>query len=128
MDQTKSSNTREKDFIAYWNFLKEEVFLPEASPIAFGACKQALTLDYIAKLASNQRKLSLKVKEKALLRCALYEFYYMNTPRWVVGQEWGHIAKKVCYPSFTGFLNALLRNLPESLPPFPNLSIKYSYP
>lgn len=52
----------------------------------------------------------------------------MQTPRWVVGQEWGHLAKKYAHSAFAAFLNALIRQLPESLPPFPSLGIQYSYP
>lgn len=124
----KEINSRERDFLSYWKYLKEGTFLPEASPIAFGACKQARTLDYIAQLASSKRKLSLKPKEKALLRTALYQLYYMKTPRFVVGQEMGHLAKKYSHPSFASFLNALIRQLPEELPPFPSLAIRTSYP
>jgi 16S rRNA (cytosine967-C5)-methyltransferase len=120
--------TREKDFLAYWQYLREGTFLPEASPIAYGACKQARTLDYIAEKAATKKRLHLKTKEKALLRTALYQFYFMRAPRWAVGQEMGNLAKKYCHPFFANFLNALMRQLPDELPRFPNLAIRYSYP
>lgn len=89
----------------------------------------ARTLDEVARLSSKSGKLSMKTKEKALMRIALFELYFMdNSPRYAIGQEMGDLAKKYCHPTFAKFLNALLRNLPDSLPEFKTLGLKYSYP
>lgn len=119
---------REKALADYAAFLKEGTFLPEASYLAFGTCKQALTLDAIALSALSQKKLPHKAIEKALLRLALYELYYMNAPSYAVGQEWVKIAKMKTHTAFAGFLNALIRNLPETRPHFDDISTEYSYP
>lgn len=79
--------------------------------------------------ASSSGKLPSKAKEKALLRCTLYQIYYMHSaPRYAIGQEMGNLAKKYCHSTFASFLNALIRKLPEELPEFPSLGLKYSYP
>lgn len=138
MGDSRSSNSRESStpltsreasYLNYLDFLKEGHFLREASSISYGACKQARSLDYIAAKYSKTGKLSLKLKEKALLRCALYEYYYMkDSPKYAVGDEMVKLAKKYCHPTFGRFLNSLLRNLPEALPEFPSLAIRTSYP
>lgn len=133
MDQTPHDHTgkssRELAYLHYAHYLKDGTFLPEASAISFGACKMARLLDEVARLATPSKKLNLKTKEKALLRCALFEFYFMdNSPRYAVGQEMVELAKKYCHSAFSNFLNALLRNLPEKLPEFSSFGITYSYP
>ncbi len=106
-----------------------------AYEIASGAARMALSLDYIATQLSDNKKLSLKVKEKALLRAALYQYYFMTkVPLYAIVNETVELAKKYCHRSFVGYLNALLRRLenttlqlPEDLS-VPSLSIRYSYP
>ncbi|MCB1113403.1 MAG: methyltransferase domain-containing protein [Chlamydiia bacterium] len=119
---------RERALLQYALYLKEGAFLSEASALTFGAAKQAITLDAIAKLALSQGKLPKKAKEKALLRLALYELYFMSAPRYAVGEEWVKLAKKHTFGGFDKFLNALIRNLPEEKPYFDDLSLDYSYP
>lgn len=128
MDSRGALNSRETALVHYVRYLQEGTFLPEASPLAFGTCKQALTLDAIALSVSIGGKIPSKAKEKALLRCALYELYYMNAPRYAVGQEWVELAKKYAHTSFARYLNALIRRLPEERPLFDSLSLEYSYP
>lgn len=121
-------DSRTRALINYTEYLKEGTFLPEASYLAFGAAKQALTLDAILKTALSKGKLPSKAIEKALLRLAIYELYYMDAPRYAVGQEWVNLAKKHTHAGFAKFLNALIRNLPEERPRFEDLSLEYSYP
>jgi 16S rRNA (cytosine967-C5)-methyltransferase len=109
-----------------------------AQEIAFGSARLALSLDYLAAQLSSQGKLSLKLKEKALLRTALYQYLFMSkVPIYAIVNETIEVAKKHCHSTFVNFLNALLRKLADSnlssasLPQGTSpeeLSIRYSYP
>lgn len=106
-----------------------------AQKIAAGSSQMALTLDYLAERMADKKKLSLKMKEKALLRLALYQFYFLDRiPLYAITNESIKLAKKYCHRTFVGYLNATLRklteypvNLPEGNTP-KELSIQYSYP
>jgi 16S rRNA (cytosine967-C5)-methyltransferase len=94
-----------------------------------------LALDYIAKKIANRSSLSLKVKERALLRTALYQAVFRkDIPLYAIGQEAGALSKKYCHTVFSGFLNAVIRKLGDGVPSLPEgksadaLSIHYSYP
>lgn len=146
-------NPREAAYLALLFSLKEEGFITQSlekwqkghnpSPrdfalayeIAAGACRMSLALDDVAANLSDKKRLSLKLKEKALLRTALYQYCFMSrVPPYAIANETIEIAKKYCHATFVGFLNALLRKLPLNLPSLPiskdvhSLSVKYSYP
>lgn len=99
-----------------------------AQEIAYGTTRMALALDYIA--ASLTEKLKLGLKERVLLRTAIYQNYYMDrVPLYAITNETQVIAKKYFHSSFVKFLNAILRKLADTQPELPNdWSIRYSYP
>lgn len=146
-------NPREAAYLALLASLKQERFIAEslalwqeeASPtrqerqqayeIASGACRMALTLDYLALQATSNHKLDLKVKERALLRSALYQLKMMHgAPSYAVVNESVQLAKQHGHPAFAKFLNALLRKLLTFEPTLPegndstSLSKRLSYP
>lgn len=106
-----------------------------AYEVASGSARMALALDYLAKELSIKKQLSLKVKERVLLRTALYQYYYLEKiPLYALVNDTIELAKKYCHKTFVSFLNALLRRLEHHTPQLPtgistsNLSIHYSYP
>lgn len=106
-----------------------------AQEIAFGTARSALTLDYLAANLVKPQNLSLKLKERALVRTAIYQYYFMSkVPLYAIVNETIEIAKKYCHRSFVGFLNALLRKLSQTNLTLPKgdsveeLSIRFSYP
>lgn len=106
-----------------------------AEEIAYGSIRMALTLDHAASQLSINKKLSLKPKERALLRTALYQHLFMDkVPLYAIVDESTKIAKKHSHPTFVRFLHAILRQLSEKTPTIPQgdsieaLSIRYSYP
>lgn len=106
-----------------------------AYEIASGSARMALALDYLAKELSIKKQLSLKVKERVLLRTALYQYYYLEKiPLYALVNDTVELAKKYCHKTFVSFLNALLRRLEDHAPKLPtgnstsDLSIFYSYP
>lgn len=146
-------SAREAAFFALYASLKEESFIsdwldlwqgrdqPEpkdfrlAREIAFGACRMALTLDAIAKGLTPQGRLDLKVKERALLRTALYQATMLDRiPLHAIVMETVAIAKKHGMKQKAAFFNALLRRLANETPPLPEgdslaaISTRYSYP
>lgn len=105
-----------------------------AQQLALGTMQMSLALDYLAEQLAK-RKLSLKQKERLLLRLSLYQYYFLErVPIYAIVDEMMEVAKKYCHISFAKFLNAILRKLPETVLSLPegdtvdNLSIKYSYP
>lgn len=151
--QLTTSNPREAAYYALLAYQREELFVQQflnqwiqaASPkpqdsrlareIAYGTVRMQLALDHIAASLTPREKLSLKSREKILVRMAIYQFSFMEKiPIYAITNETLEIAKKNCHPSFVKFLNAILRRLPEqeiSLPQgrtIPELSIRYSYP
>lgn len=138
-------NPREIAYLALLSSLREESYLQDtlnrwiaehkpsgkdaalAREIAYGAAKRALTLDSIAD-SLNQGKLSLKRKERALLRTALYQHYFMDrVPDYAIVNESIELAKKHCSTHFAKFLNALLRKMKGVELPKEE-SLYYSYP
>jgi len=106
-----------------------------AQEIAYGAIRMASSLDYMAEQATAHRRLRLNVREKALLRTAVYQLAYMDrTASYAVVNESVKLAKGMPNPRFPSFLNALLRNLSDKLPDLPSgedsasLALHYSYP
>lgn len=129
--------TYAKDFLDHWR----EDERPDsrdyrlAQEIAYGTIRMASSLDYLALKLSSKNKLSLKLKEKALLRTALYQYYYMKqVPLYAIANETAQIAKKYCHSFFEKFLNASLRAVTKYPLSFPegnsvkDLAIRYSYP
>lgn len=106
-----------------------------AQEIAYGTMRESLTLLFQAEKLGERGKLKLKVKEKALLLSALYQYYFCDRiPLHAITDESVKIAKKKISLSFSKFLNALLRKCPDFPLKLPEekspdaLSIKYSYP
>lgn len=106
-----------------------------AYEIASGSVRMALSLDYIASQLSDKRKLALKLKERALMRTAIYQYYFMTkVPLYAIVNETVELAKRYCHKAFVSYLNAMLRRLETNTPQLPSgnsvedLSIRYSYP
>lgn len=88
-----------------------------AMEIASGSCRRGLTLDEIAKQLTESGSLKLKPKERALLRTALYQRYFMDrVPLHAIVNETVEIAKKAGMQGKSAFFNALLRKT-ESFQP-----------
>jgi 16S rRNA (cytosine967-C5)-methyltransferase len=146
-------NARDAAYSALRTCAKEEGFLQDsinawakeegpssrdiafAYELAYGVERRKLTLDYIAEGLASKGKLKLKLKERVLVRMALYQYFFMDkVPTFAIANEMLELAKKHCHSNFSKFLNALMRNLPEALPNLPSsnnvedLSIMYSYP
>lgn len=125
------------DILRQW---REETSPPSkddhlAQEIANGSARMALTLDYLAQQVTPQKKLDVKLKERALLRTAVYQMCFMDrVPSYAVVDETIKIAHKYCHSTFVKFLNAILRRIAEQKPALPTgnspveLSIRYSYP
>lgn len=125
------------DFLDQWR--KESkptlVDFQLAQEIAYGACRMALSLDYLALQLNNQKKLILKTKEKVLLRTALYQHVFLDRiPPYAIVNETINIGKRHCHKIFVRFLNALLRKMEDFSFKLPQghtlneLSLRYSYP
>lgn len=139
---------REAAYLATLSACREEGFASEAldrwakkdSPsgrdfalareIAYGSLRMALALDHCAKQLSDKGRLQLKLKERVLLRTALYQWAFMDkVPVYAIADESIRIAKKHCHSRFVSFLNALLRKLGDTSPSLPDdWSIRYSIP
>lgn len=153
METTFAKNPREAAYLALMAALKEETFLAgtlekwhkQTSPsprdyqfarqLAYGTSQMALALDYLALQLSERQKLSLKLKERVLLRLALYQHFYLERiPLYAIANEMGALAKKYCHSTFVKYLNATIRQLEHKTPQLPSensvkdLSIRYSYP
>lgn len=149
----KTKNPREAAYLALLASLRDEGFIADAlelwrkesSPssvdfhfaqqIACGSAQMALSLDYLAEQVSDKKKLSLKLKEKALLRLAFYQYYFLDRiPLYAIADESIKLAHKYCHKTFAGFLNATLRKLADNKMNLPemetvhDISIRYSYP
>jgi len=144
---------REAAYLALLSSLKQENFVvksleawkqrdhPSALDFAFayeiasGSARMALALDEIAVRLTTNQKLSLKLKERALLRTAVYQHCFMDrVPLYAIVDETIKIAKKYCHVNFANFLNALLRKLSDHTVALPQgnaiaeLSVRLSYP
>lgn len=144
---------REAAYLALLASLRQEKFIQQsleewqrmASPtsldyafaydIAAGSARMALALDHVIKKMSTKQKTHFKLKEKALIRTAIYQHYFMDrVPAYAIANESVKLAKKYCHSTFANFLNALLRRLADEAPSLPegndplSLSIRHSYP
>jgi len=149
----EARNPREAAYLAVLTSIREEAYVSDlleqwrdrkspipvdfnlAREIAYGSTRMALALDYIAGMLANKQKLKLKLREKILMRTAIYQCYFMNRiPLYAITNETIDIAKKYCHETFVRFLNAALRRLSEEKPELPegetvpDMSIRYSYP
>jgi 16S rRNA (cytosine967-C5)-methyltransferase len=124
-----------QDSLAAWRESERPSKVDEALAyhIAYGAMRMAKPLDcYASSLSDNPRR--FKIKELAILRCALYQCVYLEkVPLYAIVDEMVSLAKKYCHTSFASFLNAILRKtekFPLSLPQddsLPSLSLRYSH-
>src|SRR5262245_60817089 len=106
-------NSREAAFLALLISLKGEHFISEyleewfqtenpqsqdyhlSQQIAYGSAQMALALDYLILQVSDKKKVHLKLKERALLRTAIYQIYFLDRiPVYAVVDETMKIAKK----------------------------------
>jgi 16S rRNA (cytosine967-C5)-methyltransferase len=92
--------------------------------------RMTATLDHQARQLTTTGKLRLKLKDKVLLRMALYQYQYMDkVPLYALADETMKIAKKECHPHSQRFLNAALRQLESAVLTLPeDLSSRYSFP
>lgn len=148
-----TSNPREAAYLALLASLRNERYISEtleqwnqtcspatldfhfAQQMAYGACQMALSLDYFAECLAEKKALSLKQKERALLRLALYQYFYLDRiPLYAITDETIKIARKFCHRIFANYLNATLRQLSHKVLELPqgdsarDLSIHYSFP
>jgi len=138
-------NSREAAYISILASLKDEKFASKsladwkapssrdfrlAQEISYGTIRMARALDHLATQLANKKKLSLKLREKVLLRMALYQHLYMDRiPLYAIVNEMVSLAKKHCHESFIKFYHAILRRLENSPLELPaDYSIRYSYP
>ncbi len=100
-----------------------------AFEMAMGTMRKTWTLDAIAKQLSKTGKLSLKLKEKVLVRMSIYQAVFMDSlPIYAIGDQMVSLAKELCHPRFSKFLNALIHSLDGfTWTPPDDLSIKYSF-
>lgn len=108
---------------------------PLARQISHGTVQRLLSLEYLAQTISGRKALHLNAQERAILYSALYQAHFLpSLPLYAVVNEAVVLAKKLCRPSFSGFVNALLRTYSKAPPALPegdsavNLSLFYSYP
>ncbi|HPE85659.1 MAG TPA: transcription antitermination factor NusB, partial [Chlamydiales bacterium] len=100
-----------------------------AFEMAMGTVRKTWTLDYIAKQLSNTGKLSLKLKEKVLVRMSIYQAVFMNSlPIYAIGDQMVSLAKELCHVRFASFLNVLIHKLDGFKWTLPeDLSARYSF-
>lgn len=135
------ASIRQEDFIVHslekWMHQEKpsKLDFAFAYEIASGSARMALALDHLGIQLSTHKKLSLKVKERALLRTAIYQYCFMEkVPVYAIVNETIELAKKYCHKTFVAYLNALLRKLEDSPKELPlgqnpsDFSIRYSYP
>lgn len=134
------SSMREDSFIAesleQWRVASRpsRVDLALAREIASGACRMAIQLDFLLDAAAG-RKLTLKLKGRAILRCGAYQLLYLDRiPAHAAADESVALANQFGHRSFGQLVNALLRRIAESPPPLPTgstpqaISIRTSFP
>lgn len=146
-------NCREAAFLALLHSLRGEKFIADyletwfmqdsphandyhlAQQIAYGSAQMAYSLDYLAAQVSEKKKVHLKLKEKALLRTALYQIHFLDRiPHYAVIDESVKIAKKYFHKYFVSYLNAILRKAADYSFKIPqgadvsSLSLRYSFP
>lgn len=145
----ETRSPRQAAFIALLSAMQEEGFITDrleewskkdqpdgrdyglALEIASGSCRRGLTLDEIARQLAESGSLKLKPKERALLRTALYQRYFMDrVPLHAIVNETVEIAKRSGMQGKSAFFNALLRKTEHFKPVIPekNWQIAQSMP
>ena len=106
-----------------------------AREIATGTMQMTLALDHLAKQLTTKGKLDLKLKEKIILRSAIYQHVFMDRiPLYAITNEALKLADTHCHSRFKSFLNAALRKVEKASLEIPqdnsplSLSIRYSHP
>lgn len=153
MQKPNSPNAREAAFLATIHVSTQQGYAEEplqqwrithqpnsvdsalARQIAYGSIQMGAALDHLALQLTDKGSLKLKVKERLLLRTALYQAHYMERiPLYSIANESVRLAKKHCHRTFANFLNALLRAYASQKPSLPqgddaaSLACRYSYP
>ncbi len=110
---------------------KDKAFI---TALLYGTVERKITLDYIIAKHAKRSIDDIGITEKNILRLALYQILYMNTPDHAAVDTSVGLAKK----SARGFINAVLRDFLRtdkqiSLPPREKnearyLSVKHSFP
>lgn len=102
-----------------------------AQELAYGTERRLLTLDAIAKKLCVRATLPTKLKEKMLLRLAIYQHLFLDRiPPHALVSEMVELAKKYADGRYVRFLNAALRRLVEGNWQLSkkDKSLFYSYP
>jgi len=106
-----------------------------AQEIALGTMRMTRLLDHLGKQLTDGGRLPAKLKEKALLRMALYQLVCMDKiPSYAAVNESVNLAKTFCHRHFASYLNASLKTvegrkweIPQGDDP-KSLSLRLSYP
>lgn len=120
------------------NYYAEKVCsVSELINLVYGATKFKNTLDYFIENISSRKTNKLSPPVKNILRAAIYELKYLNTPDYAVINSYVNISKKYDKNS-SKFVNAVLRNYlrkqneiifpDENENPIKHISTKYSHP
>jgi 16S rRNA (cytosine967-C5)-methyltransferase len=100
-----------------------------AQEIANGVMRMTRTLDTVLETLSKEGKLSLKLREKIILRMALYQHMYLDrVPTHAIGAEAAKLAKQHCHSRFLSYLHAMIHQFPQELPSSISFGERYSYP
>lgn len=128
---------REGQYLVRWfekagDFFVHDQDIALAREIAYGVVRRKKSLDYlIEQLLDEGHTLKVKLKEKIILRMALYQYYFMDrVPLYALVDEAVSLARKYCHSIFVKFVNALLRKLEGKVLSLPSddLSVNLSYP
>lgn len=113
--------------------LQEKKFI---SALFYGVVERTVTLDAVINKYSKIKTKKLDTDVLIILRMGIYQLLYMDSvPESAAVNESVKLAKKCKNPSFSGFVNGILRSFlrnEKALPEFKNqnesLSVKYSCP
>ena len=113
--------------------LVKKAFITE---VVNGVLRNQIYLDYVINTVSKIPVSKMKPVIQNLLRLSVYQMKFMDkTPAYAICNEAVKLAKKRGFSSLTGFVNGILRNIPEIviLPdrkkaPLQYLSVAFSYP
>ena len=101
-----------------------------------GVLERQITLDYVINQHASLKVKKMKPFIRCLLRCAVYEIYYMDAvPDRAAISEAVEMAKNHSFKKLSGFVNGVLRNIArskgqEKMPKdrVKNLSVTYAMP
>ncbi len=86
------------------------------SQIFKGTIERKITLDYILNTVSSLRSETMRPVVLEILRMAAYQLYFMDSvPRAVATNEAVRLSKKRRLGGLSGFINGVLRNMPDTL-------------